>query len=135
MRTTRENLTNNHIFALRVRADQRGDCDLVATIDSYLQERDDGDLDVILGAINDGERPGLLAVRFTSQRWRVFDLNTADDVNLLGGPRPERIVYVRGVYNVKNIRHLPLIEARLREVLEPLRAEGCLVEWYLDGPG
>lgn len=52
MKTTKENLTNNQIFALRVRADEAGNRELVKTIDRYLEHRHPADEQVVRNALN-----------------------------------------------------------------------------------
>jgi soluble cytochrome b562 len=48
---------NDAIFALRVRASERGLQQLVRTIDRYLQRRNEGDLETILAALEQEKHP------------------------------------------------------------------------------
>jgi hypothetical protein len=56
MKTTKDNVTNNQIFALRMRADDAGNTELVKTIDRWLEEREDKDLEIVLRALQRGPR-------------------------------------------------------------------------------
>lgn len=137
MKTTRESLTNNQVFALRVKADRAGNRELVRTIDRYLEERGDADLQVVLAQLNgDMDRPSVVFMRHpTGEYWRTVELHTVADVERLRGWRSDRIVYIRGVYSEANIANLALIENYLlNEVLAPMRVDGAFVETYLDGP-
>jgi hypothetical protein len=134
MKTTRDNLTNNQIFALRQRANEAENRRLVRTIDRYLQERGEADLQLILNAINDEDRPSVVVMHCAKAGWRAIPLFVADDVDKIRGWNPDHVIYIRGIYSVEKIRHLPMIESLLRAVLEPMRVDGARVEWYVDGP-
>jgi hypothetical protein len=135
MKTTKDNLTNNQIFALRMRADDACKHELVKTIDRYLEYRHEADLQVVLNALHDEDRPSVVMLRGLRGEWKTYELYNPEDVDLLRGWRADVLIYIRGIYKVPDMKHLVEIENRLREVQEPLRAvDGCRVEWYLDGP-
>jgi hypothetical protein len=132
MRNPDQPLTNNEVFALRDRASARRARRLVQVIDQYLETQEEGVRLAVLRALADEDRPSVLSLRYPAGVWKTYELDTADDVELIRGGRPTRAIYCRGIYSVEDSKHLPLIEQRLREVLEPMRAHGCQVEWYLD---
>lgn len=134
MKTTKDNVTNNQVFALRMRADDAGNTELVKTIDRWLEEREDKDLEVVLRALRDEDRASIVVLRTHQGEWKTYELYNKLDVDLLRGWRADVAIYIRGVYRVADMKLLAEMEAYLREVLEPMRVDGCRVEWYLDGP-
>lgn len=135
MKTTKDNLTNNQIFALRMRADDAKNTELVKTIDRYLEDREDKDLQVVLNALSDEDRASIVTLRAASGEWKTYELYDKLDVDLIRGWKADVVIYIRGIYKVPDMIKLVQIEHYLREVLEPMRADGCRVEWYVDGPG
>lgn len=134
MKTTKDNVTNNQIFALRMRADDAGNTELVKTIDRWLEEREDKDLEIVLRALHDEDRASVVVLRGARGEWKTYELYDKLDVDLVRGWRADVAIYIRGVYKVADTIKLVQIENYLREVLEPMRVDGCRVEWYLDGP-
>lgn len=134
MKTTKDNLTNNQIFALRMRAADACNGALVKTIDRYLEERRVEDLELVLNALRDEDRPSIVNLRGSRGEWKTYELYNKLDCDNLRGWRANVAIYIRGIYKVADMKHLVEIETYLREVLEPMRADGCRVEWYLDGP-
>lgn len=136
MKTTKESLTNNQIFALRMRVDRAGNRELRDTIDRYLELRGDDDLQTVLNQLNgDVDRPGVVFLRHPSGAWKTVELHIPDDVDRIRGWTVDRVVYVRGIYSQATIGWLVLIETHLKDILGVFRADGVLVEQYLDGPG